>query len=45
MSKMDLIDIWTHDTHTDILVLSETVLNDSIMDKGIDFANYNILRC
>jgi hypothetical protein len=40
MSKMDFIDIWMHDTNTDILVLSETWLNDSIVD--IDISNYNI---
>jgi hypothetical protein len=45
MSKVDFIDIWMHDTNTDILVLSETWLNYLIMDKDIDIANYNIFRC
>ena len=42
---MDTIDILVQDSCPDILVFSETWLNDSVHDKEIEVNDYNVFRC
>lgn len=42
LPKVDLIKLWITSTDADILVLSETWLNKSVLDKDIYISRYNI---
>ena len=45
MSKLDYLDVWVHDTRPGVLVISETWLNNFIMDKDFAIADNNIFKC
>ena len=44
LSKMDMISIWVKSTDADIVVISETWLTKSVIDKDINMDGYNIVR-
>lgn len=44
VNKIDLIRIWGESTNSDIMVLSETWLNESIANSMINIDGYNVFR-
>lgn len=44
IAKMDMIRIWAHTTDADVIVLSETWLSNSVLDKNISIDGCNIYR-
>lgn len=45
LPKVDLIKLWITSTDADILVLSETWLNESVLDKDIYMSGYKVFSC
>lgn len=45
LPKLDFVKIWVKSSDPDILVLSETWLNNSVSDKDIAVKGYSVFRC
>lgn len=45
LPKIDMVKIWIETTNTDILVLTETWLNNSITNKNISLEGCNVFHC
>lgn len=43
-TKMDVIGIWAHSTDAEVIVLSETWLNKSVLNKDISIRGFNVYR-
>ena len=44
IAKMDMIRIWAYSTNADVIVISETWLSKSVLDKDIGIDGYNVYR-
>lgn len=44
IAKMNKICIWAYSTYADVIVLSETWLSKSVLDKDINVDGYNVYR-
>ncbi|XP_059186340.1 uncharacterized protein LOC131969177 [Centropristis striata] len=44
LNKMDLLKVWINSTNADVIVLSETWLTKSVLDKDISVNGYNVYR-
>ena len=44
LNKMDVLKVWINSTNADVIVLSETWLTNSVLDKDISINGYNVYR-
>ncbi len=44
LPKMDLVHIWATNTSADVIVISETWLNKTVLDKAIGIDGYTVYR-
>ncbi len=43
-TKLDMVNIWARNTNADVIIISESWLNKTILDKEISLTGYNVFR-
>ncbi len=44
LPKLDMVNIWARNTNADVIIISESWLNKTILDKEISITGYNVFR-
>ncbi len=44
LPKLDMVHIWARNTNEDVIIISESWLNKTILDKEISITGYNVFR-